>query len=98
MINENVPAKVGGSANPDGGKKVEIYSTESCHYCHMAKDYFKTNNIEFIDYNIGSDTEKRKEMIEISGQMGVPVIVVDKKDVVVGFNQKVLAGLLGINT
>jgi glutaredoxin 3 len=77
-------------------KKVEIYSTANCHFCHMAKEYFKANNVEFSDYNVGTDTEKRNEMLELSGQMGVPVIVIDKKDLVIGFNQKVLAGILGI--
>lgn len=90
MTNDNLSALSG------GGKKVEIYSTESCHFCHMAKDYFRANNIEFTDYNVGVDVAKRAEMLELSGQMGVPVIVVDKKDLVVGFNQKVLADLLGL--
>ena len=62
----------------------------------MAKEYFKANGVEFTDYNVGTDTEKRNEMLEISGQMGVPVIVVDHKDVVIGFNQKALMGLLEI--
>lgn len=77
-------------------KKVEIYSTANCHFCHMAKEYFKANGVEFVDYNVGTDTEKRNEMLEISGQMGVPVIVVDRKDVVIGFNQKALMGLLNL--
>ncbi len=78
-------------------KKVEIYSTESCHFCRMAKEFFAANNISFTDYNVGTDTTKRAEMIGKSGQMGVPVIVVDDKDVVVGFDQNALAKLLGIS-
>lgn len=77
-------------------KKVEIYSTANCHFCHMAKEYFKANGVPFTDYNVGTDAEKRNEMLEISGQMGVPVIVVDRKDVVIGFNQKALMSLLDI--
>jgi len=77
-------------------RKVEIYSTPTCHFCHMAKDYFKENGVEFTDYNVGTDTEKRKEMLKKSGQMGVPVIVVDNKDLVVGFNKPVLDRLLGL--
>jgi len=77
-------------------KKVEIYSTESCHFCHMAKEYFKEHNVPFTDYNVGTDTAKRTEMIEKSGQMGVPVIVVDDKDVIIGFNEKKLGELIGI--
>ncbi|MDO8590339.1 MAG: glutaredoxin domain-containing protein [bacterium] len=77
-------------------KKVEIYSTESCHFCHMAKEFFTANNIPFTDYNVGADTAKRTEMITKSGQMGVPVIVIDGKDIVVGFDKDTLTKLLGI--
>ena len=77
-------------------KKVEIYSTETCHFCHMAKDFFTENNISFADYNVGTDLAKRSEMVEKSGQMGVPVIVVDGKDVVVGFDESQLRHLLEI--
>lgn len=77
-------------------RKVEIYSTESCHFCHMAKEFFTANNIPFSDYNVGTDTAKRAEMIEKSGQMGVPVIVIDGKDVVIGFDRENLAKLLGL--
>ena len=77
-------------------KKVEIYSTPSCHFCHMAKEFFAANNIPFTDYNVASDTAKREEMLDKSGQMGVPVIVIDDKDLVVGFDQKRVAELLGI--
>ena len=77
-------------------KKVEIYSTESCHFCHMAKEFFTANNIAFTDYNVGSDTTKRSEMIDKSGQMGVPVIVIDDNDIVVGFDKDTLSRLLGV--
>ncbi len=75
--------------------KVEIYSTSTCHFCHLAKDFFKAHNVPFTDYNVGSDLEKRKEAVNKSGQMGVPVIVVDG-NVVVGFDQDRLSNLLGI--
>ena len=77
-------------------KTVEIYSTATCHFCQMAKEFFKTNNIQYTDYNVGLDTEKRQEMVEISGQLGVPVIVIDKKDAVVGFNENKLRKLLNL--
>ncbi|KKQ82791.1 MAG: Glutaredoxin-like protein, YruB-family [Parcubacteria group bacterium GW2011_GWB1_38_8] len=77
-------------------KKVEIYSTDNCQFCHAAKEFFKDNNVSFTDYNVGSDTAKRAEMINKSGQMGVPVIVIDDKDIVVGFDKKSLTNLLGI--
>ena len=67
-------------------KKIEIYSTPTCHFCHLAKDYFNANNITYTEYNVATDTQKRDEMIEITGQRGVPVIVVDG-DIMVGFNE-----------
>ncbi|MEK7461877.1 MAG: glutaredoxin domain-containing protein [Patescibacteria group bacterium] len=80
----------------NNGKKVELYSTESCHFCHMAKEFFAANNIPFINYNVGTDLVKRKEMMGKSGQLGVPVLVIDGKDVIVGFDQNKLSHLLGI--
>jgi glutaredoxin-like YruB-family protein len=77
-------------------KKVEIYSTASCHFCHMAKEFFAANNIAFTDYDVGTDTLKRSEMMDRSGQLGVPVIVIDDKDVVIGFDRKALSKLLDI--
>lgn len=75
-------------------KKVEIYSTATCHFCHLAKEFFTVNKIPFTDYNVGADTAKRAEMIEKSGQMGVPVIVIDNKEVIVGFDKDALSKLL----
>ena len=77
-------------------KNVTIYSTPTCHFCHMAKDFFKENNISYTEYNVGSDLEKRKEMVEKSGQMGVPVIVIDG-EVTVGFDRSKIANILGVN-
>ena len=78
-------------------KKVEIYSTSTCHYCLLAKEFFSANNISFTDYNVGSDIQKRKEMVEKSGQMGVPVIVIDDKEVIVGFDKQKVATTLGVS-
>ncbi|OHA89905.1 MAG: NrdH-redoxin [Candidatus Zambryskibacteria bacterium RIFCSPHIGHO2_01_FULL_44_22b] len=78
-------------------KKVEIYSTASCHFCHMAKEFFKANNIPFADYNVGADMKKRREMVDKSGQMGVPVIVIDDQNIIVGFDQQRLADTLGVS-
>lgn len=75
-------------------KNVTIYSTPTCHYCHMAKDFFKANNVAYTEYDVASDLSKRKEMLDKSGQMGVPVITVDDQ-LVVGFNKPQLAKMLG---
>ena len=76
-------------------KNITVYSTPTCHFCHLAKDFFKANNIPFTDYDVASDLEKRKEMVEKSGQMGVPVIIIDDKTIV-GFNKPEVAKLLGL--
>ena len=75
--------------------KVTIYSTPSCHYCHLAKDFFKENEISFTEHDVAKDLEKRKEMVDKSGQMGVPVIDIDG-NVIVGFEKETLSKALGI--
>lgn len=75
--------------------QVEIYSTPSCHFCHMAKDWLTAKNISYVDYNVGEDMEKRKEMVEMTGQLGVPVIKIED-NVMVGFNQEQMAQLLNV--
>lgn len=77
-------------------KTVKIYSTPTCHFCDMAKDFFKENDVSFVEYNVKDDVEKRKEMIDKTGQMGVPVIAVGDEDIVIGFNKKKLMELLDI--
>lgn len=77
-------------------KKVTIFSTPVCKYCSLAKEYFKANNIPFEEHNVAADLERRNEMIEKSGQMGVPVIIIGDSDLVVGFNKPVIANLLGL--
>lgn len=74
---------------------VTIYSTPSCHFCHMAKDYFTEKKVAFTDFDVATDTEKRKEMIAKSGQMGVPVIVIGD-EIIVGFNRPAIEKLLGL--
>jgi glutaredoxin 3 len=76
-------------------KNVTIYSTPSCHFCHMAKDFFKENNVAFTDFDVASDPAKRAELVEKSGQLGVPVIIIDS-DLIVGFNKPKIVELLGL--
>lgn len=76
-------------------KKVSIYSTPTCTYCNLAKDYFKEKGIAYEEYNVASDLDKRKEMVEKSGQMGVPVIDIEGKTIV-GFDKGAIAEALGI--
>jgi len=74
-------------------KKVVIYSTPTCPYCKRAKDYLSRKGIPYTDINVAQDREKAKEMIQKSGQMSVPVIIIDN-EVVVGFDQALLDKLL----
>ncbi len=76
-------------------KEVTIYSTPTCHYCQMAKAYFKENNIAYTEHDVAGDAEQRKIMMDKSGQMGVPVIQIGD-ELVIGFNKPVIMDLLGI--
>jgi glutaredoxin-like YruB-family protein len=73
--------------------QVLIYSTSSCPFCHQAKEYLTEKNISFTDYNVGEDRVKAEEMVEKSGQMGVPVIDIDG-EIVVGFDKMKIDQLL----
>ncbi len=74
-------------------KNVTVYSTPTCPYCHQAKDYLKAKGIEFTDRNVAADSQARDEMVKKSGQLGVPVIVIDD-EIVVGFKPAKLDELL----
>ena len=76
-------------------KTVTIFSTPTCHFCHLAKDFFTENNIAFTDNDVATDLTKRQEMIELTGQMGVPVIKIDD-DIVIGFDEGKVNELLGL--
>lgn len=74
---------------------VTIYTTPTCVYCKMTKEFFKQNNVEYAEKNVAVDAHARDEMIQKSGQMGVPVIDVDGK-LVIGFDKPRLSELLSI--
>ncbi len=81
--------------NTQAQKEVVIYSTPTCPYCEAAKNFFNQNNIVYTDYNVQEDHEKAREMVELSGQMGVPVIVIDG-EVIIGFDEPRIRELLGL--
>ncbi|HOK20888.1 MAG TPA: glutaredoxin domain-containing protein [Candidatus Paceibacterota bacterium] len=72
---------------------IQIYSTPSCPYCHLAKEFFQENNIAFEDFNVAADEKALEEMVNKSGQMGVPVIDIDG-EIVVGFNRAEIERIL----
>ena len=75
---------------------VTIYTTPTCVYCKMSKEFFSEHGIQYTEKNVATDAAARKEMVDKSGQMGVPVIFVNDQ-MVIGFDQKKLSELLGIN-
>lgn len=74
---------------------VIVYSTPTCPYCTMAKNFLKDNSIKFKEIDVSRDIQKAREMVEKSGQMGVPVIEIDDK-IIVGFNKEEIKKALGI--
>lgn len=69
--------------------KIKVYSTDTCPYCDMVKDFLKEKGVEFEEVNVAENKEAAKEMIEKSGQMGVPQIEINGK-IIVGFNKPAL--------
>ncbi len=76
-------------------KSVTIYSTPTCHFCKLAKDFFAEKGIEYTGFDVASDAEKREEMIKMTGQLGVPVIKIGET-IMVGFDRQRVADKLGI--
>jgi len=75
--------------------KIVIYSTPTCHFCHLAKGFLEGEKIPFVEKDVSKDVEARNQMIEKSGQMGVPVIDIDG-EIIVGFDQEKIKKLLGL--
>jgi len=76
---------------------IKIYSTQSCPYCVTLKEYLKANNVEFEDIDVSFDENLQQEMIDKSGQMGVPVADIDGQ-IVVGFDREKISQLLNIKS
>jgi glutaredoxin 3 len=75
---------------------VRIYSTSHCPYCTMAKKFFEDKGISFEEVNVEQDQQKAAEMVEKSGQMGVPVIEING-EIIIGFNRPEIEKALGKN-
>lgn len=75
--------------------EIQIYTTPTCHYCHMAKEYFKSKNLIYTEYDVLKDIKKREEMIRETGAMGVPIIKINGQ-IIIGFNKAKINELLGI--
>jgi len=76
-------------------KNVKVYSTSSCSFCVRVKKYFDENNIEYENIDVAADPQAGQEMVKISGQMGVPVVLIDG-EVIVGFDKAKIDSALGL--
>ena len=76
-------------------QNVTIYSTDTCTYCTMAKQFLKEHNIAYEDVDLGQNPDRIQEVVDKSGQRGVPVIEVDG-EIIVGFDKHKLEKVLGL--
>ncbi len=73
--------------------EVTVYTTPTCSYCHQLKKFLSQRNVIFTEYDVASDRAAAEEMMRKSGQMGVPVTILDGQ-VIVGFDRPRLEQLL----
>ncbi len=72
---------------------ITIYTSPTCGFCHMAKEYFKAKKIEFVEKDVSQDAAALEEAVAKSGQMGIPVIDIDGT-ITVGFNRVEIDAML----
>ncbi|MFH1823446.1 MAG: glutaredoxin family protein [archaeon] len=75
--------------------RVKIWGTSSCMWCEVAKEFMEKNKVTFTYIDVGENQGAAKEMIEKTGQMGVPVIEVDG-EFIIGFDETKIRELLGL--
>lgn len=82
--------------------KVTMYTTKTCPFCKMEKDYFEQNDVQYSEILVDENPDEAVKMIDISGQMGVPFTVIDKEDgqreTILGFDKARLDAALGLST
>ncbi len=76
-------------------KSVTVYSAPTCPYCKMAKSYLDENKVKYKDVDVSTDRQAAEEMVEKSGQMGVPVLDIDGT-LIVGFDKEAIKNALGL--
>ncbi len=78
--------------------KITVYSTPTCGYCTMLKDFLNSKKVDFTEIDVAADQEAAKKMVEKTGQMGVPVSIIEleggKEEVIIGFDQAKIIELL----
>lgn len=78
---------------------ITIYSTPTCTYCKSAKDFFTQHNVEYTEIDVAANHAEAQKMIEMTGQMGVPVIVIEQdgiKEIILGFDKPKIMKILNI--
>ncbi|MFA6428884.1 MAG: glutaredoxin domain-containing protein [Patescibacteria group bacterium] len=75
--------------------QIKVYSTPTCPYCKLVKEYLKEQGLPFQDVDVAADPSAAKEMVKISGQMGVPVVDVDGQ-IIVGWNKEALEEIVSV--
>ena len=76
-------------------KKVTVYSTPTCHFCIKLKEYLDEKSVEYEAIDVGANPDKAQEMMEKSGQMGVPVVDIEGQ-IIVGFDKDKIDQELGL--
>ena len=74
---------------------VKVYTTQTCPYCTMVKNFLKENGVEFVEKNVAIDRAAAVEMVEKSGQMGVPVLDING-EILIGFNRDAIKKSLNL--
>ena len=77
-------------------KKVEIYTSPTCHFCTELKTFLDEKNVSYIEYDVTADEEKRKELTDRSQQVGVPVMFVNDTEMITGFDKEKVVAALGL--
>lgn len=80
-------------------KPVTIYSTPFCGFCKMTKEFLKQHGVAYTDYDVSTDSAKAQEMMDKSGQLGVPVVLIGtgaEQEMIIGFDQGKLSQALGL--
>jgi len=73
---------------------IKIYSTSTCPYCIMAKKYFSSRGLTYQDLDVSKDKAAADAMVKVSGQMGVPVILING-EIIIGFNKSRIESIIG---
>ncbi len=76
-------------------KSVKVYSTPSCPFCIRVKEFLKDNGVEYEDIDVSVNQDKVQEMVQKTGQMGVPVLDIEG-NIVIGFDKEKISQLLGL--